>query len=95
MLLVFLAGYFFFVTRSKNTSVYLQDSKLQVFDESFDFIYPDLLEMCIRDRVMSGDDTDRKSKLKGWIINILIGGLLVFGAATLAEIIKTFVGGTA
>ena len=44
MLLVFLAGYFFFVTRSKNTSVYLQDSKLQVFDESFDFIYPDLLE---------------------------------------------------
>jgi hypothetical protein len=45
--------------------------------------------------VMSGDDTDRKSKLRGWIINILIGGLLVFGAATLAQIIKTFVGGTA
>lgn len=45
--------------------------------------------------VMSGDDTDRKSKLKGWIINILVGGLLVFGAATLAQIIKTFVGGTA
>lgn len=44
--------------------------------------------------VMSGDDTDRKSKLKGWIINILVGGLLVFGAATLAQIIKTFVGGT-
>lgn len=45
MLLVFLAGYFFFITRSKNTSVYLQDSKLQVFDESIDFAYPDLLEM--------------------------------------------------
>lgn len=45
--------------------------------------------------VMSGDDTDRKSKLRGWIINILVGGLLVFGAATLAQIIKTFVGGTA
>lgn len=45
--------------------------------------------------VMSGDDTDRKSKLRGWIVNILIGGLLVFGAATLAQIIKTFVGGTA
>lgn len=45
--------------------------------------------------VMSGDDTDRKSRLKGWIINILIGGLLVFGSATLAQIIKTFVGGTA
>lgn len=44
--------------------------------------------------VMSGDDTDRKSKLKGWIVNILVGGLLVFGAATLAQIIKTFVGGT-
>src|SRR3990167_7304750 len=40
--------------------------------------------------VMSGDDTDRKSKLKGWIVNILVGGLLVFGAATLAEIIKKF-----
>lgn len=45
--------------------------------------------------VMSGDDTDRKSKLKGWIINILVGGLLVFGSASLAQIIKTFVGGTA
>ena len=44
--------------------------------------------------VMSGDDTDRKSRLKGWIINILIGGLLIFGASTLAEIIKQFVGGT-
>ncbi len=44
--------------------------------------------------VMSGDDTERKSTLRGWIINILIGGLLVFGAATLAGIIKQFVGGT-
>jgi len=44
--------------------------------------------------VMSGDDTERKSRLRGWIINILIGGLLVFGAATLAGIIKQFVGGT-
>jgi hypothetical protein len=44
--------------------------------------------------VMSGDDSDRKSKLKGWIINILVGGLLVFGSASLAQIIKTFVGGT-
>lgn len=44
--------------------------------------------------VASGDDTDRKSRLKGWIINILIGGLLIFGAASLAEIIKKFVGGT-
>jgi hypothetical protein len=44
--------------------------------------------------VMSGDDTDRKSRLKGWIVNILIGGLLIFGAATLASIIKQFVGGS-
>ena len=44
--------------------------------------------------VMSGDDTDRKSRLKGWIFNILIGGLLVFGAASIASILKTFVGGT-
>lgn len=43
--------------------------------------------------VMSGDDADRKSRLKGWIVNILIGGLLIFGAATLANIIKQFVGG--
>jgi len=44
--------------------------------------------------VMSGDDTDRKARLKGWIMNILIGGLLVFGASSLAQIIKQFVGGT-
>lgn len=44
--------------------------------------------------IASGDDTDRKARLKGWIINILIGGLLIFGASSLAEIIKKFVGGT-
>lgn len=43
--------------------------------------------------VMSGDDTDRKARLKGWIMNILLGGLLVFGASTIAEIIKRYVGG--
>jgi len=45
MLLVFLAGYFFFVMRSKNSNVYLEDSKLQVFDDEIDFSYPDLLEV--------------------------------------------------
>ncbi len=45
--------------------------------------------------IMSGDDTDRKSRLKGWIVNILVGGLLIFGAAALANIIKQFVGGSA
>lgn len=44
--------------------------------------------------VMSGDDTERKAQLKRAIMNILIGGLLVFGAASIANIIKTFVGGT-
>jgi hypothetical protein len=43
--------------------------------------------------VMSGDDTERKSKLKGWITHLLLGGLLVFGAATIASILKTFLGG--
>lgn len=43
--------------------------------------------------VMSGDDTDRKARLKGWIMNILFGGLLIFGASTIAEIIKKYVGG--
>ncbi len=45
--------------------------------------------------IASGDDIERKSRLKGWIFNILIGGLLVFGAATIANILKQFVGGTA
>jgi hypothetical protein len=44
--------------------------------------------------IASGDDTERKSRLKGWIFNILIGGLLVFGAASLASILKQFIGGT-
>lgn len=44
--------------------------------------------------IASGDDTERKARLKGWIFNILIGGLLVFGAASLASILKQFVGGT-
>ncbi len=45
--------------------------------------------------IASGDDTERKSKLRGWIFNILIGGLLVFGATTLASILKQFLGGVA
>lgn len=43
--------------------------------------------------IASGDDTERKSKLRGWIFNILIGGLLVFGAASVASILKQFLGG--
>ena len=41
----------------------------------------------------SGDDIDRKSRLKHWIFNILIGGLLIFGAATIANVLKSFLGG--
>lgn len=43
--------------------------------------------------VTSGDDIDRKSRLKHWIFNILFGGLFVFGATTLANILKGFLGG--
>lgn len=43
--------------------------------------------------IMSGDDIDRKSRLKQWIFNILVGGLLVFGAATIANVLKGFLGG--
>jgi hypothetical protein len=40
--------------------------------------------------VASGDDIDRKARLKHWIFNILIGGLLVFSASTIATILKGF-----
>lgn len=43
--------------------------------------------------VASGDDIERKSRLRHWIFNILIGGLLVFGSATIATTLKTFLGG--
>ena len=43
--------------------------------------------------VGSGDDTERKARLKHWITNILIGGLLVFGSSTIATVLKTFLGG--
>lgn len=44
--------------------------------------------------IASGDDTERKQKLKGWIFNILFGGLLVFGATTIATVLKGFLGGS-
>lgn len=43
--------------------------------------------------VASGDDTERKSRLKSWIFNILVGGLLVFGSTTIASVLKSFLGG--
>jgi hypothetical protein len=44
MLLVFLIGYFFVVSR-KNITVYLENQNLHVFDESMTFSYPDRLSM--------------------------------------------------
>ncbi len=44
MLCVFLLGYFIFVTK-KNTTVYLENQNLHVFDESMTFAYPDRLSM--------------------------------------------------
>ena len=43
--------------------------------------------------VASGDDIERKARLKNWIFNILIGGLLVFGSATIATVLRGFLGG--
>ena len=43
--------------------------------------------------VASGDDIERKSRLKHWMFNILIGGLLVFGSTTIANVLKGFLGG--
>lgn len=43
--------------------------------------------------IMSGDDIDRKARLKSWIFNILVGGLLVFGSSTIATVLKGFLGG--
>ena len=43
--------------------------------------------------VASGDDIERKARLRHWIFNILIGGLLVFGSTTIANVLKTFLGG--
>jgi type IV secretory pathway VirB2 component (pilin) len=41
----------------------------------------------------SGDDTSSKENSKSWIIKILIGGVVIFGAATIANVIKGAVGG--
>lgn len=43
--------------------------------------------------IASGDDIERKSRLRHWIFNILIGGLLIFSSATIATVLKGFLGG--
>jgi len=42
----------------------------------------------------SSDDTNTKETVKNWMIKILIGGVIIFGATTIATIIKSNVGGT-
>lgn len=44
MLCVFLIGYFFFISK-KNSTVYLENQNLHVFDDSMIFEYPDRLSM--------------------------------------------------
>jgi len=39
--------------------------------------------------VFSGDDTAKKESLKDWIIKIVIGGILVFSASSLAKVIQS------
>ena len=43
--------------------------------------------------VTSGDDTQLKTTIKSWMIKILTGGIIIFGASTIASILKTAVGG--
>jgi hypothetical protein len=41
--------------------------------------------------IISGDDTSSKDLIKSWMIKILIGGAIIFGASVLAGAIKTAV----
>lgn len=43
--------------------------------------------------VSSGEDTGTKDMVKTWMIKIMIGGVLIFGATVIAELIKKAVGG--
>lgn len=43
--------------------------------------------------VASSDDTGTKDVVKSWMIKILIGGVIIFGATVIAGLIKTAVGG--
>lgn len=52
LLVIFIAGFFFFTRKKeepqpklKNSTVYLQDSKLQVFDDSYPVVYPDRISL--------------------------------------------------
>lgn len=40
--------------------------------------------------LMSGDDAHRKSEIKGWAFKIILGAFIIFGATTIAEVLKSF-----
>ena len=40
--------------------------------------------------LMSGDDAHRKSEIKGWAFKIILGAFIIFGATSIAEILKSF-----
>ena len=43
--IVFIAGWFMFMRKPINDTVYLENSTLHVFDKSIEFAYPDTVEM--------------------------------------------------
>lgn len=43
--------------------------------------------------VASGDDTASKDVIKSWMVKILIGGVFIFGAAAIANILKGITSG--
>lgn len=40
--------------------------------------------------LMSGEDAHRKSEIKGWAFKIILGAFIIFGATTIAEVLKSF-----
>lgn len=40
--------------------------------------------------VTSGEDSQMKSDIKNWMIKIIIGGFIIFGATSIADILKNF-----
>ncbi len=43
--------------------------------------------------ITSGDDNQTKQAVKSWMIKVLSGGLIIFGASSIANVLKSAVGG--
>ncbi|MEI6887162.1 MAG: TrbC/VirB2 family protein [bacterium] len=43
--------------------------------------------------ITSGDDNQTKQSVKSWMIKVLSGGLVIFGASSIANVLKLAVGG--